>query len=352
MRRWIRKRCHWQNLNENQVHEVKGSILRHGRAWFHRAWKEDTKSRRNVAVCWALWTHFLGAHIELCDGDSYRDIKLFFGCGLFAVWITFEGAFPAGLKDRIQFGSKLRARIVDTIERVRHQQWVDRDRGGDATSYQYGVLIEPVLDALVTADPSLSREQYDSAMKQLFDDGIIQMRTNGAAYRITTVYEKTTDYWSREIGVSFHNGTFWFSLWKPDGHWSRSEPRWWSFNFNPADWFLGRRKHSLREIAEHDTEVPMPEASYPAKVTIQERTWKRPRWFATRRLEASIEIPQGVPIPGKGENSWDCGEDSIFGSGSSEPTVAAAVAAVVKSALATRERHGGKNWKPQSSIAS
>lgn len=349
MKQWIRQRCHWQNLNDKRGSDRQGSILRHGRAWFHRKWKDDTKDRRNIEACWSVWTHFFGADVRLCGGDSDRDITFFFGCGLFALWVTFEAAFPRKLKDRIQYGSALRARIVHTIEATRHQQWNDRDNGGDIEAYSRGVLIDPVLDNLVAYDPALSRQQYDDQLKGLFDDGIIQMRTNDRGeYRINTVYEKTTDYWSREVGINFHSGSVWVSLWKPDGHWSRSEPRWWSFSFNPADFFLGRTKYTKREIKKESAIVPMPEASYPATVTILEETWKRPRWpFATRRVASRIEVESGVPVPGKGENSWDCGEDAIFSTSSSDPTVSGAVAQMVKSALETRVRYGGKNWVPE-----
>lgn len=345
LRRWLRQWIHWQNLNENQLGEIKGSIFWHGRAWLHRKWKENTNHRNNIALCWVVWTHFLGAELRLCDGDSERDITLFFGCGIFAVWLTFEGAVPRWFKNRIQYGSSLRGRIIETIGAVRHRQFQD---GLDRAAYQYGVLIDPVLDALVFADRSLTRVQYDAELKRLFDDGIIQMRTNDREYRINTVYEKTTDYWSREIGVSFHSGTIWLSLWKPDGHWSSTEPKWWSFSLDLVDLTLGRSKYSKRIIATHDATVPMPEANYPAKVTIEEATWRRPRWpFKSTHLSALIEVESGVPIPGKGENDWDCGEDAIFATGSSDPTVPGAVAALVKSALETRERYGGRNWQPQ-----
>lgn len=40
---------------------------------------------------------------------------------------------------------------------------------------------------------------------------------------------------------------------------------------------------------------------------------------------AQVEAPAGVPIPGKGENSWDCGDDNIWGASFAARTVKEAV---------------------------
>jgi hypothetical protein len=118
---------------------------------------------------------------------------------------------------------------------------------------------------------------------------------------------------------------------------------------------MGRTDYTSEPIETHTTTVTMPEGSYDAIVTINRDMWRHRRWpfryFPRQRTSAYIEVPQGVPVPGKGENSWDCGEDAIYATGSSSPTVAAAVAQIITSALKTRERYGGKNWRPQERIA-
>lgn len=268
IRHWIKERFRMQNLNENRLGEVKGSAFWHGRAWLHRIWRDDTTHRNQIEICWKMPSHHVGMDLRLCGGDSNHDITVFFGCGLLALWITFENAFPKKLKNLIQFGSH-------------------------------------------------------------------------------TVYEMADDYWARGIGIGFHSGTIWFEIWNPEGHWSSRQPKWWAFNFCPADFFLGRTQCTVRPVSEHDTVVPMPEANYPARVKIQERIWKRPRWFATKRLESEIDIPNGVPIPGKGTMSYNCEDDAIHGSGGRYPTVESAVASVVESALERRKKYGGKNWRPE-----
>lgn len=77
-----------------------------------------------------------------------------------------------------------------------------------------------------------------------------------------------------------------------------------------------------------------------------ESTWKRARWFTHKNVRASVDIPAGIPHPGKGENSWDCGEDRTYGLTTKADTVEKAIAAVVESSLRDRRRYGGDNWTP------
>jgi hypothetical protein len=117
----------------------------------------------------------------------------------------------------------------------------------------------------------------------------------------------------------------------------------------------GGTKYKDEVIETHPALVTMPEGHYEAVVTIHRATWTPKRWpfslFPKVRVDSRIEVEGGVPVPGKGENSWDCGEDAIMSTGSSTPTVAAAVAAITKSALETRERYGGRNWLPEKAKA-
>lgn len=51
--------------------------------------------------------------------------------------------------------------------------------------------------------------------------------------------------------------------------------------------------------------------------------------------------PKGVPYEGKGENSWDCGEDGIFGIGTDKPSYPALIARVVEHVLSQRKKRDG-----------
>ncbi len=145
----------------------------------------------------------------------------------------------------------------------------------------------------------------------------------------------------RESGIAFHNQSLWIKPWSR--RWEhRSADPWWvrGVSISFVDLLLGRWKYSERSLSKHDALIPMGEGAYPATVEIKERTWKRPRWFARRMIGASIDIPGGIPFMGKGENSWDCGEDGLYGMSCDAKTVEEAIGQVVASVLRSRRRHG------------
>jgi hypothetical protein len=51
-----------------------------------------------------------------------------------------------------------------------------------------------------------------------------------------------------------------------------------------------------------------------------------------------LDIPGGIPHNGKGENSWDCGDDGLWGCGGD--TVEEAIGHAVSSVLRSRRRYG------------
>lgn len=62
--------------------------------------------------------------------------------------------------------------------------------------------------------------------------------------------------------------------------------------------------------------VEMPEGTYYGTARFEKWVWFRPRWpFRKLRFSTDVDIPKGIPFLGKGENSWDCGDDSLHGYG-------------------------------------
>ena len=152
---------------------------------------------------------------------------------------------------------------------------------------------------------------------------------------------------NRTTGIRFHDGTAWFNIWATPHEWSSTDPKWQQFNFCPADFFLGRQVYSCRVLRTERVGVPMPEGTYPATVNIEEATWKRPRWpFPLRRIGSEITPDKPIPHPGKGENSWDCDDDATYSMSCPAKTAIDAAAALAKSVLRDRERHGGREWLP------
>ncbi len=275
IRRRLRQRLSWQNLNEKgevRGKTIKGSILRHGRAWLR------PKDRGDDALAlhwsWTLWTHFFGADIRIGTGDCEMDVTLFVGCGLFAFWFTIENVMPKRLRE-----------------------WGERR-----------ALATPWMRFAYMA-------------------------------------------WPRQTGIAIHNGNIWVEIWNWDSGWDSKQPKWMAFNFSPIDFLLGDRKYSHKTLASETRTLTMPEAIYSVDVELAEDSWKRPRWpWPTKIMRAHIECPSGIPVPGKGENSWDCGEDATFGLTCGASSFQDAMSKLYETVMSSRERHGGRNWMPEQKV--
>lgn len=152
---------------------------------------------------------------------------------------------------------------------------------------------------------------------------------------------------AREVEVRW-DGTLWWSLWQSPHAWSAKTPRWRHGAFHPDDFLFGRARYSTEILEEVRAEIPMPEGIYMATVELVEASWKRPRWpFSKRLRRANVKPDKPIPVPGKGENSWDCGEDAIWESCMPARTVHEAVGAMVESAYRSRLNYGGRQWRPE-----
>jgi hypothetical protein len=158
-------------------------------------------------------------------------------------------------------------------------------------------------------------------------------------------------YYARHTGVRLfpHEGCFLrVEVEARDGRSSRSDPWWREMRVGKTQ-ILGRTRHEREVVETGETVVPMPEGNYAA-------TWKRERWtrhyvrfpgtlLAPRSHESvTLDIAGGIPHWGKGENSWDCGMDGLFGIGGA--TVEAAVGNAVAAALRSRKSYGGPHRLP------
>jgi hypothetical protein len=156
---------------------------------------------------------------------------------------------------------------------------------------------------------------------------------------------------NRTIGFYIHDWAIWWTVWRDRmASWSRAIPRWRQGSWHPLDTFLGLSKYSERPFYEGEIVVPMPERSYRGKIVLSEDSWKRPRWpFAQRLVRAKVDMLDGeqIPEPGKGENSYDCGEDAMYGWGGPCKSVSEAVGKIVESVTRTRSKRAGMDWKPE-----
>lgn len=134
--------------------------------------------------------------------------------------------------------------------------------------------------------------------------------------------------------------------------WSRAAT-WagWSWRLRPRlkDRLLGRTVYTGERGSPVGIVVPMPEGEYRGTATRVAETWRRPRSLRVRREVAwDIDVPAGIPVPGKGENSWDCDDDAIYSIHMrGERTRSDAIAEFQSNVLRTRARYASPAWVPR-----
>lgn len=147
---------------------------------------------------------------------------------------------------------------------------------------------------------------------------------------------------AKMTGFYFSDNAIWWHFWQ--------EPMNGKFGVFHFDDFLFGKSECVRTVLdERDILVPMPEKAYEAHAKLMLYQWKRPRWFTKEFKRVEIDVPEGLPMEGKGENSWDCGKDATFGITTGQcNTIAEGVGILVGSVLKDRIKYGGWgdwNWQ-------
>ncbi len=150
--------------------------------------------------------------------------------------------------------------------------------------------------------------------------------------------ESHRSFKDRELSIAWHDGCIWLKLWCDDD-WARDRP----FHrnvivFHVIEWFTGRSKCECVKGESFEVVIPMPEGCYKAIATPETRTWTWRFGWKKVRKSINLHIEGGIPFSGKGENSWDCGDDGLWGTGGD--TVEEAIGNAVASVLRNRRRHG------------
>lgn len=143
----------------------------------------------------------------------------------------------------------------------------------------------------------------------------------------------------RELEVFMSDWTMRITPWGRWCEWCAADP-WWirGVSLDLKRLVLGRWDGGHIDVARVDVTIPMPEGTYHGVVTIQHWTRGRARWFKQHTTEAWLEIPKGIPHAGKGENSWDCGDDGLFGIGGA--SVEDVIRRAQESVMHDRQRYG------------
>lgn len=143
-------------------------------------------------------------------------------------------------------------------------------------------------------------------------------------------------------------------LWMSPSEWHSKDPKWRRVHFNLADFVLGRKDVEWESIETVPVSIPMFEGYYEATVEMRYHvSWRKRLPFIKHRHKcANVEIEKGIGFPGKGENSWDCGDDALFGMSCPANSVEEAIGKTVASVLRNRMRYGGSyQFTPQEKAA-
>ena len=156
-------------------------------------------------------------------------------------------------------------------------------------------------------------------------------------------------YGERETGFRLYGDVLTWHVWHdPMGEWGRNTP-WWRYKYlHLTDLICGRSKYSDETLDTGDCTIAKPEGKYAATYKVFRSTWKRPRGFTKTLDRIDIEISKGIPIPGKGENSYDIDDDKTFGvtmplNGRS---IRECCDDVARNALKTRQERESLTWIP------
>jgi len=121
-------------------------------------------------------------------------------------------------------------------------------------------------------------------------------------------------------------------------------------HYRPADLIFGERTCVGSDpVREQAGCIDLPEGTYPAFAEVEEILYERPRLgrlSRTTRRSTTVDVPGGVPVPGKGESSWNLDDDAIYSQSSAARTPAEAFEALREAALSSRRRYASEGWVP------
>lgn len=119
-------------------------------------------------------------------------------------------------------------------------------------------------------------------------------------------------YEGRRVSVNIHHFGLWIDIWAKTMSWNSKDPWWQNIHIDFLDLLFGKAKYSKTILETGTTNIVMPEKTYKANVKIFNSHWTRPRWLKKTIRRAEVEVKEGIPHPGKGTCSYNCGDDATF----------------------------------------
>ena len=108
------------------------------------------------------------------------------------------------------------------------------------------------------------------------------------------------------------------------------------------DWVFGKRKYRQETRRSMPIQILMDMHQHDGLWTLRETWSERQRWPWRYhvRFYSDIDMPDPPQFAGKGENSWDCGNDGICGMSSRELTPLGAIGDYMAAVMKARAKYG------------
>lgn len=154
---------------------------------------------------------------------------------------------------------------------------------------------------------------------------------------------------SRQFGFCLYEEFFWIYIYTPVGTWSSTDPWWQRISIDWKTLFMGKQIFHKECSEPVETKIFFPEKLRTAMVKYEKRTWTRTRWpgaYVSRSFDFNFQNDP-IPIPGKGENSWDCDDDAIYSTSicvDGPDGYSEAVKKLQDDVDRTRTQRGGASW--------
>ena len=174
-----------------------------------------------------------------------------------------------------------------------------------------------------------------------YDDTRVSCHLCLLAFSIYISFDTARFMPSVQFSAAWFGGNIQLHLFTTDEDWIRDRP--WHRNcvtIRVKEWFTGCARYECINGEPFSILIPMPEGCYAGTAAKCRSTWTYRLGFKTVQEGYEFHIPNGgIPFSGKGENSWDCGDDGLCGKFSSG-TVEDGIGNVVASVLNSRRRYG------------
>jgi len=140
-------------------------------------------------------------------------------------------------------------------------------------------------------------------------------------------------YDARRVGMRAHDGSIWIDLW--------TEEEDMPIVLHIEEWVKGRSRYVRTLRSEHQTQITLPDDTYPLRVKLETLSWHYPRWWSRSMDVADVTMLTPIPIPVHGiSEELGFNEDAIYSLSTPAKTVDEAIEAVRVSVMRDRERYG------------